>query len=347
MKNKILVTGGKGFVGSRLVKRLIDLGNEVVVIDDMSYGNEDNMIVDNEDISNKFDFYNEDISNDISYIFDKHKFDYVFNFAGIAPLPDCQMNKNDCLRSNVQGTLNVLEQSRLSGVKRFFLSSSNSVYENSPYEMNEFKDLHTTLFYPTSKLMAEELCWSFSLTYNMPITVFRFANVYGEGMDIARKYPPVTGAFIKKLFYDERPVIYSDGMQQRDFIYIDDLIDFAILVMNESNELFEILNVGAGKCHSILEQFNLIKSFMGKDLQPMFVSGNDFWKKMPEIYNGYYKIKEKVLNDEVNKFTCMDMEYVESKYGWKAKYSFNDGMKKTVDKMCEYLMRLSHEDIDR
>lgn len=344
MKNEssiVLVTGGKGFVGSRLVKRLLDAGNKVVVVDNMSYGNEDNMIIDDEDISMKIDFYQDDVANNLSYIFEKYNFDYVFNIAGIAPLPDCQMNKEACLRSNVQGTMNMLELSRMYGVKRFFLSSTNAVYENVVEKpMSEDIALNTTLLYPTSKLMAEELCRSFNATYGMPTTIFRFANVYGEGMDIHRKYPPVTGAFIKKLFHNERPTVYGNGLQSRDFIYVRDLVDFALLVMNTSNASFEILNVGTGESHSIIEQLNFVKKCMNKEsIEPIYIDEESFWEKMPAIYDGKHRIKDKVLFDEVNKCTCMDMTKVETLYGWKAKHSFEDGIKLTVEKMVEQLRK--------
>lgn len=345
MNNTVLVTGGKGFVGSRLVKRLLDDGDKVVVIDNMSYGNEDNMLIDNEDISKKIDFYQDDVSNDtISFIFDKYNFDYVFNFAGIAPLPDCQLNKEACLKSNVHGVLNTLEQSRLHGTKRYFLSSTNAVYENihkGEGPMNEDRAIETTLLYPTSKLMAEELCKSFNATYDMPITMFRFANVYGEGMDIHRKYPPVTGAFIKKLYYDEQPTIYGNGLQSRDFIYVHDLIDFIMLVKEKSIASIETLNVGTGESHSVIEQLDLVKKYMGKEhIDPVYIDEDSFWKKMPDIYEGKHRIKDKVLFDEVNKYTCMDMSNVEKKYSWKASHSFEEGIRLTTEKMVEHLKEI-------
>lgn len=340
--SNILVTGGMGFVGSRLSRELIEEGHNVVLVDNMSYGNYDNAIFGDDNILNSSlcKLYEYDVSNEkqMQEIFNENKFDYVYHFAGIAPLPDCQLNKLKCMESNVTGVLNVLEQCRLHGVKRFMLSSSNAVYENvHVFPVKELEDLQTTLMYPTSKLMAEQICKSFSRTYKVPITIFRFANVYGSGMDILRKYPPVTGAFIKNLWQDKQPTIYSDGLQSRDFIYIEDLLELVMLPMKKAKTDFEIMNVGTGISYTILEQFLLIIGLMNKKIEPKFESHETFWNKMPEIYNGVHKIDPYILKSEVEKYTLMDISYANKTYGWEPKYSFNEGLLETIAGMIKIL----------
>lgn len=351
----ILITGGMGFVGSRLAYALMKKNHKVVIMDNMSYGNFDNAIVNYENILESCIFYRRDVSkmSDVIYVFKQHDFDYVYNFAGIAPLPDCQMDKHTCYDTNTMGTLNVLEQSRMCGVKRFMLSSSNALYENideKDFPVSEDVDIETTLIYPSSKLAAENLCKSFHRTYGMPTTIFRFANVYGEGMDILRKYPPVTGAFIKNLWLNKSPTIYGDGTQSRDFIYVDDLVDLVMKPMeNDSNDL-EIMNVGTGKSYSIIDQLNIIKSIMNvNEIKPIYKTHDEFWEKMPAIYNGIYKIDSMILKHEVEKRTLMDITYAKETYGWEPKHSFMEGLKKTVNGMVSALYRRENnvEDNDR
>lgn len=343
--NNILVTGGLGFIGSRLVNRLMK-ENNITIVDNMSYGNFDNAIIDDDNILSHCKFVLGDCSNEslMNDLFSKSNFDYVYHIAGIAPLPDCQLNKFKCFDSNVKSTLVLLDCCQKYGIKRFMFASTNAIYENinkERFPLNETMDIETTLFYPTSKLMSEEICKSFSRTYNVPITCFRFANVYGAGMDVLRKYPPVTGAFIKALYNNIRPTIYNDGTQSRDFVYIEDLLDLILLPMNNNTNEFEIVNVGTNESHSVNEQFEIIRKYMNKNITPIYVSGNDFWKKLNKIYDGHFVISTEVLNKEVNKCSLMDYTYAMIKYGWSPKFSFEEGLHKTIDETIKILEKRS------
>lgn len=341
----ILITGGAGFIGSRLAHHLlINTNDNVILVDNMSYGNYDNFIFDKTSILKnkkcKFYEYNAADKRKMNRLFKKYKFDYVYHIAGIAPLPDCQKNKLKCLESNVTSVVNILELSRIYGVKRVVFSSSNSVYEELSYNDFPFKEesmIKTTLFYPTSKHISEEICESFFKTYDMNITIFRFSNVYGSGMDIKRTYPPVTGAFIKCLYNNIQPTIYSTGKQTRDFIYIKDLISLIIKPMYIAKNKFEIVNVSSGESHTIQEQFDIISRLMNKKIKPNYVIESEFWKKMPEIYNGVYKIKNKILINEVNKCTLSSNKKAINEYNWKPRYSFEKGLKETVCEMLNIL----------
>lgn len=341
--SEILVTGGMGFIGSRLAHDLVLKNHKVIIVDNMSYGNFDNAVFDDMNILDKCKFYKYDVSNkeQMTEVFDNHNFEFVYHIAGIAPLPDCQLRKNDCLKSNVEGTLNVLDQSALKGIKRFMFSSTNAVYENvSKYDfpIKECINVETSLMYPTSKLMAENLCKSFSRTYHLPMTIFRFSNVYGGGMDILRKFPPVTGAFIKNLYNNVSPIIYGNGMQIRDFIYIEDLIELIEKPINFAKNDFEIMNVASGESHSISEQFAIIRNIMAKkDIAPNYEKPEKFWAKMEDLYIGKYQIDKNVLEREAKKCTCIDISYANEQYSWEPKYSFKEGLKKTINEMVNLL----------
>lgn len=340
----ILVTGGAGFIGSRLAHRLYLEGHKVVIVDNMSYGYEDNFIFEDVDLRDVLNIYEMDVSdeNRIESLFDEYHFDYVYHFAGISALPECQLNKKKCMMSNVVGTEVILECARKYGVKRVMFSSSNSVYELYERESFPFKedyDIETRLLYPTSKHLSEDICKSFNRTYHLPVTIFRFSNVYGPGMDITRKYPPVTGAFIKNLYHNEEGVVYGSGEQSRDFIYVEDLLDLIELPMSKATHEFEIMNVTSGEPHSILEQYHLITLIIDKRIPARFVEPENFWKKMPEIYEGEYKISEETLVKEVGKCTQSSNEYAKKEYGWSPKYSFRQGLERTVNDMLKILER--------
>ena len=160
--SKILITGGAGFIGSQLAYKLIKHGNEVVLIDNMSYGHEDNLIFDDLDLK-KF-LIKMDIRDkvNINGLFHDNNFDYVYNIAGIAPLPDCQSNPCEAIDVNVNGFVNILEYSRKYGVKTVIQASTNAMYENEtkfPTVENEFN--LPTLIYPNTKYCAERFAQSY------------------------------------------------------------------------------------------------------------------------------------------------------------------------------------------
>ena len=228
---KILITGAAGFIGSQLARRLWLQGDELVLVDNFSFGREDNLTFP------EHDFRNEIIRMDIrdkegmNPLFDAGDIDYVYNIAGIAPLPDCQLNPTEAIDVNLTGFVNILELSRIYGVKKVIQASTNAMYENE----TEFPTVESTfnvptLIYPNTKYAAERFAQSFCDTYGMNVTCLRFANVYGPHVDCLRKQPPFVAYMVRELYYDRTPIFHSTGEQRRDYIYVDDLIDLAIAV---------------------------------------------------------------------------------------------------------------------
>ena len=196
--SKILITGGAGFVGSQLGYILHKKGHDIVLLDNMLYGRLDNLVVNNE-------FFGEFIGMDIrsKELFNvMRNVDYVFHFAGIAPLPDCQTNPYQAIDINVAGTANVLEAARFNGVKKVIFSSTSAIYENNKsFPTSEQDDTLPYLIYSTSKKQAEMLCYSFFKTYGLNVIALRFFNVYGPHQDMKRKHPPFIGYIIKELLW--------------------------------------------------------------------------------------------------------------------------------------------------
>lgn len=329
--SKILITGAAGFIGSQLSYRLKKQGEEVVLIDDFSYGKQDNLIFEDYDFNNEI--YKEDIRNIkfMDELFQKNKFDIVYHFAAITPLPDCQNNIIEAVDINVRGTSIILDLAKKYNVKNVIFASTSAVYENNKeFPLEENKVEKPSLIYPSTKYMSEQLCKAFYDSYNIPITILRFTNVYGPHIDCLRKQPPVMGYIIREFYNKKSPILHSNGNQQRDFIYVDDLIDLALLVRN--NKEFDIVNVSTETTISINEITKIIAKKMNcEDIEIKYTETKNFWKNYPELYQGYYPIKEEVLEHEVLKYTCLSNKHAKEKYGWEPKTNINDGIQKTID----------------
>lgn len=337
--SKILITGGAGFIGSQLAYKLIKHGNEVVLIDNMSYGHEDNLIFDDLDLK-KF-LIKMDIRDkvNINGLFHDNNFDYVYNIAGIAPLPDCQSNPCEAIDVNVNGFVNILEHSRKYGVKTVIQASTNAMYENEtkfPTFENEFN--LPTLIYPNTKYCAERFAQSYCNTYGMNVCCVRFANVYGPHVDCLRKQPPFVGYVIRELYYDRIPVFHSDGNQSRDYIYVDDLTD--LLEKVQSCKGFDTVNCSTNKSYSVKHIYEVTRKIMNKNIIAEYASAQDYWKKYPELYDGSYSIKPEILEHEVNKYSCCDNTHALTRYQWSPKVDIEEGMRNMVDYTVKLFKKL-------
>lgn len=327
----ILVTGAAGFIGSQLAYALWKQGENVTLIDDFSYGLEDNLIFED------YDFREEILRNDICDVTFLHslckekKFDYIYHIAAITPLPDCQTNPVRALEVNVGGTVNILEAARLFGVKNVIFASTSAVYENcKTFPSKEADVTYPSLVYSGSKFSAEQFCRSFVEVYGINVTVLRFANVYGPHIDCLRTQPPVAGYIIRELYYNRQAILHSTGQQERDFIYVDDLIDLAIKV--QKNTGFDVSNVSSNETHSINELYEIISKIMDKEsIQPVYQQSSNYWERYPHLYEDVFPISNKILENEVNKYTCCDNNHAKEKYGWEPTTSFQTGLERTVD----------------
>ena len=326
----ILITGGAGFIGSQLAYKLIKKGNDVVLVDNMSYGREDNLYFGDVDLS--LHLHKVDIRDRVymETLFQVKKFDYVYNIAGIAPLPDCQSDPCEAVDVNINGFVNILELSRIYGVKTVIQASTNAMYENvKDYPVSEdFKEL-PTLIYPNTKYCAERFAQSYCDTYGMNVCCVRFANVYGPHVDCLRKQPPFVGYLIRELYYNRTPVFHSDGNQARDYIYVDDLTD--LLEKVQSCKGFDTVNCSTNKSYSVKEIYDISRKIMSKDIDAEYVDAMKYWNKYPQLYGGAYSIKPEILDHEVNKYSCCINDHAKNKYDWSPKIDMTEGMKRMIE----------------
>ena len=262
--------------------------------------------------------------------------------AGIAPLPDCQLNPCEAIDVNVTGFVNLLENGRKYGVKKIIQASTNAMYENEtecPTRENNFK--YPTLIYPNTKYCAERFAQSYCDTYGMSITCLRFANVYGPHIDCLRKQPPFVAYMIRELYYGRTPVFHSDGNQRRDYIYVDDLVNLALAVQDTPG--FDCVNVASNMNYSVNEMYEIAQKIMRKDIKAEYASDTHYWEKYPGLYEGAYPIKEEILNHEINKYSLCDNAHAKEMYGWSPKVSMEDGLKAVIENECELLTNLGDE----
>lgn len=327
-QGKIVITGGAGFIGSKLGYKLHKDGYEVLLLDDLSSGYEHNLSIDGESFG---EFVKADITSaGLEKYFDGA--DCVFHFAAISALPVCQSDPGKAISVNTAGTANILEAARKAGVRRLVFASTSAIYENNTnFPCKEDDNVSPNLVYSVSKLNAETLCKAFSQVYGMEIVITRYYNVYGPHQDIVRKSPPFVGYVIKELLNGRAPAFHSDGEQKRDYVFIDDVNALNILCMTHPKAAGGIFNVASGESYSVNQIFNIISSLMGTSITPTFREPEKFWDKYPELYQGKYPLDGKRLAKEVNKFSLGSTKAAEEKLGWRAVTSINDGLARTVE----------------
>lgn len=252
-KNKILVTGGAGFIGSHLVDALIEKGFKVVVIDNLSLGKK-------EYINPKAEFYKLDI-RDLKKIKPLFKgINYVFHLAAQPRIQPSIVNPEESHSNNVNGTLNVLISSRDAKIKKFIYSASSSVYgDQKSLLLKEKMTPNPKSPYSLFKLIGEHYCKLFNELYKLPTICLRYFNVYGPRQSCEGAYATVIGVFLRQAKTGKPLTIIGNGKQTRDFTHVKDVVKANILAI-EKNKVGkgEIINIGTGKNYSINKIASLI-----------------------------------------------------------------------------------------
>lgn len=271
MKSRVLVTGGAGFIGSHLVRRLVVNGYNVSILDNLSTGNFDRIkpLVSNSSAS----FINGDIREAESVRNAVLGVDSVVHLAAIKDVQFSIKNPSLTFEVNTAGTKNLVDACVNSGVKRFVFISTSAVYGNARYlPIDEGHPLNPLSVYADSKIGPERWCISPELSGKLETVVFRLFNVYGQGQG-ADGYSGVISRFIDRLNADKPPVIYGDGSQTRDFVNVLDVVKCITLALETERISDQIFNIGSGRSVSILELAKLLSKLVGKDsLSPIHKS---------------------------------------------------------------------------
>lgn len=262
MSQTIVVTGAAGFIGSNLCRALLEKGYRVVAIDDLSAGTRENLPA-------GVDFRHVDICNPG---LEKHfaGASAVFHMAAKNCLPDCAADPVATSRINVMGTSNVMVASVAAKVPHVVYSDTSAEYEgleDFPSVVEQVKPLSV---YACSKRGGAMAAESIASLHGITLSTVRYFNVYGPAQDWRRVVPPVMSAFTIKLLNDQAPFIYGTGEKRRDFIHVDDVNDFHLLLLENKKIQGGTFNLGTGEDRSILEVFRLIQRELQSPLEPIF-----------------------------------------------------------------------------
>ncbi len=251
----ILVTGGAGFIGSNLVDRLIELGHQVTIIDNLSTGKK-------EYLNSKAEFHKLDISNleKIKPLF--QNVDYVFHLAAQPRIQPSIKDPVTSHQNNVVGTLNVLVAAKDNQVNKVIYSASSSAYgDQQKLPLKEDMRPQPKSPYSVFKWVGEEYCKLFSDLYGLSIVCLRYFNVYGSRQSNQGAYATVIGIFLRQAENNQPLTIVGDGEQTRDFTNVKDVVRANLLAMeNDKIGGGEIINIGTGKNYSVNQVAELISN---------------------------------------------------------------------------------------
>lgn len=297
----ILVTGGAGFIGSNIVDELIKIGHTVSVVDNLSIENEKNI--------NKYAiFYMCDIRNKemLDLVFKIEKPEVVIHNAAQIDIQTSIKKPELDANINIIGTINVLECCTKYNVRKIIYPSSAAVYGNPNYlPVDEKHPIRPISFYGISKHTPEHYIKAYCELNNIDYTIFRYANVYGIRQD-PKGEGGVVSIFMSKFLNGEAPIIFGDGEQTRDFIYVKDIVKANILALNKADN--EILNISTGVKTSVNELFNIMKDIFNSDKTPVY--------------------KEMRKGDILHSY--LDNNFAMDKLNWNVRYDVGEGLEETI-----------------
>lgn len=265
----ILVSGGAGFIGSNLVKELLDSGNTVHVLDNFATGKRENLLPYRN--HPKFKLFEGDLRS-FHIVRDAVKgCEYIMHQGALPSVPRSIADPITTNDVNILGTLNVLEAAKEFNVKRVVFASSSSVYGNNP-ELPKHEEMPVMPLspYAITKYVGERYCQVFYHLYGLETVALRYFNVFGPNQDPTSQYSAVIPKFIRAIMNDESPIIFGDGMQSRDFTFVANNIQANILACLAPNAPGEAINIACGERYTLIDLVNEINRILGKSIEPIF-----------------------------------------------------------------------------
>lgn len=265
-----LVSGGAGFIGSNLCEALLKMGYTVRCLDDLSTGKQENVDL---FLGNpNYTFIKGDIKDLDTCMRACQGADYVLNQAAWGSVPRSIEMPLFYSANNIEGTLNMLEAARQCGVKKFVYASSSSVYGDEPVlPKREGKEGNLLSPYALTKRCCEEWAKQYTMHYGLDTYGLRYFNVFGRRQDPNGAYAAVIPKFIKLLMNDEQPTINGDGMQSRDFTYIENVIEANLKACLAPHEAAgQAYNIAFGGREYLIDIYHSLASALGKNIEPKF-----------------------------------------------------------------------------
>ena len=301
-----VVTGGGGFIGSHIIENLVRQRNTVKVIDNFSTGKRENIDAFKNDV--------EMIEADLAETKNLAQFlkgaDYVIHQAAIPSVPKSILDPLKSHNANVNGTLNLLLACRDAGVKRFVYASSSSLYGDSPTLPKHESMMPNPLSpYGAQKLFAEMYCQVFTKAYGLETVSLRYFNVFGPRQDSTSQYSGVLALFIPAVLQGRRPTIYGDGLQSRDFTYVQNVVEANLLACKVPGVAGQVFNVACGDRITVNSMLHQINKIVGVDISPIYA----------EPRSGDIKHSQ------------ADITRAREHLGYEPKVSFEEGLRATVE----------------
>ncbi|PIP35063.1 MAG: hypothetical protein COS92_05355 [Desulfobacterales bacterium CG07_land_8_20_14_0_80_52_14] len=262
-----LVTGGAGFIGSHLVEALLEKGCAVSILDNLSTGRLENLAHVRECVN----FFQGDIRDTCLLAEAVRGCDVVFHQAAMVSVPKSVENPVESLEINDLGTLRVLEAARKSGARKVVLASSCAVYGDDPQlPKHEALPPKPMSPYAVHKLIGEIYARVYTELYGLEAACLRYFNVYGPRQDPSSPYSGVISIFLSRAIKRQRPIIFGDGAQYRDFIYVKDVVRANMLAAESSAASGNVYNIGTGSFLRILDLWKAIRDRLAVHIEPEF-----------------------------------------------------------------------------
>ncbi|MFB6242340.1 MAG: SDR family NAD(P)-dependent oxidoreductase [Candidatus Nanosalina sp.] len=304
---RALVTGGAGFIGSNIVEKLVEKDVEVVVLDDLFLGSEDNL----EAVREEIEFIEGSVLETEKVEEAVKGCDVVFHQAARSSSPMHKKDPAKGARVNIEGFINVAEAAVEEGVEKIVYASTSSMYGSVDPPHTEDMDLEPTNLYTASKLSREMYARCYSYTERIQTTGLRYFSVFGPHEKAKGKYANVVTQFLWKMMDGEQPVIWGDGTQERDFVYVEDVAEANIRAAEKrTGELDgEVINIGQGDPVTFNEVVEKLNQELGKSIEP------------EKIENPRDKYVHEHRADNTKAERLLD---------WTPQYSFEEGLRETV-----------------
>lgn len=264
---RVLVTGGAGFIGSHLAEALVARGYQVRVLDNLSTGHEANLA----GFRERIEFVRGDVADRKLVAELVRGVDCIFHQAALASVPRSVERPLDTHEACVTGTAVLLDAARRAGVRRLVYAGSSSAYGDQPTSSKRESDLPRPISpYGAAKLCGELYCQAFTATYGFETVVLRYFNVFGPRQDPDSPYSAVIPLFITAMLRGQQPVVYGDGLQSRDFTYVDNVVQANLLAAEADGVSGQVFNIANGRSTDLLTLLAVLNRLLGTRIEPRF-----------------------------------------------------------------------------
>lgn len=304
---KILVTGGAGFIGSNFSNLMIKKGHEVTAFDNLFLGKKENL-----DAAVRF------VEGDVRKRQDLEKagtdFDYIVHLAASSSAPMFEADLRGSFENNILGHLDILNFARDTKVKKVLFASTSSIYGNNPTPLTEDQAVTPPNFYAVTKHAQEEASRAYAKRFDLEIIGFRFMSIYGLNEGHKTTFANLVSQFIWDMTKDEQPVLYGDGLQERDFTNAKDVAQGIELAMETPKKYgFTVFNIGTNKSINLVQLVELINKVMGKKIEPKLIEN--------PVKEGYIKNQ------------LADLTKISQELGYKPTVELEDGIKEIIENL--------------